>query len=352
MIFEVVTDLDVGGAERVVLELVREMHLQGQQAKIVHLLGQVQLLEQYPTLKSVTYGLGVSKRNPFSLILAMWQLSRQARNAHCAVLHAHMFHALLVCLGARLFGCRIPIIFTSHSFEGFGRMRRLIIRITRRWRFADVTFGKTQHPDINALRTVVIPNGITLSGAGSGRPPQRHQPTVFISVGRLTALKNHGALIQAFARLENPDTLLWLVGEGEMRQTLEQQVRELELEQRVTLWGLRDDTRHLMSLADCFVLPSKWEGLPMVVLEAADQGLPVIATPVGALPELLGEGCGYLCPVERLTGQMADVLADYPEACARGQRLYQKVSDEFNIQTMTQRHLALYMQAMAPTHDY
>ena len=144
----------------------------------------------------------------------------------------------------------------------------------------------------------------------------------FFYVGRLNSVKDLGTLMEAFAIL--PDDVrtgarLYLVGEGPERAMLEAKRAALELDDKVALLGARDDVFDLLMAADAFVMSSKSEGLPMVLLEAMAAGVPCVATAVGGIPALFGNDRGLLVPAQdpcALAAAMA-ALARSPEMRAR-----------------------------------
>jgi glycosyltransferase involved in cell wall biosynthesis len=109
-----------------------------------------------------------------------------------------------------------------------------------------------------------------------------------VAVGRLVHQKNHALAVEAFTRL--PGAYLVILGEGELRGELERLVDERGLRGRVLLPGVRADARAIVGAADVLVLPSRWEGLPLTVLEALAAGTPVVATDVRGVRELLRDG--------------------------------------------------------------
>ena len=97
-------------------------------------------------------------------------------------------------------------------------------------------------------------------------------------VGRFHEAKNHEFLLNVFARIANrrSDAMLLVVGDGELRGTIEQRIKELEIENRVVLTGNRNDVPQLLQAMDLFLFPSIWEGLPVTVVEAQAAGLPCL----------------------------------------------------------------------------
>ncbi|MEQ8770545.1 MAG: glycosyltransferase [Phycisphaerales bacterium] len=139
----------------------------------------------------------------------------------------------------------------------------------------------------------------------------------FVNVGRLSAQKGQLVLIDGFARLieRGVDARLVIVGDGELRPSVEQAIRENELESRITLTGSLPgaEVRKRLAEAHALVLPSFAEGLPMVIMEAFAVGTPVISTTVAGIPELVEHGrSGILIAPGR-----ADLVADAMERIAQ-----------------------------------
>ncbi|RGE39713.1 glycosyltransferase [Comamonas testosteroni] len=118
----------------------------------------------------------------------------------------------------------------------------------------------------------------------------------FACIGRFSPEKNHSLLLEAFSMLVKvqPKAKLVIIGDGPLRASLEAQVKELGLEQSVLLAGLRSNPFPLLMRCGCFVLPSRHEGQPMVLLEALALGKSIIATDIPGVRELLAEGLGRL----------------------------------------------------------
>jgi glycosyltransferase involved in cell wall biosynthesis len=224
-----------------------------------------------------------------------------------------------------------------------------------------------------ADNTVVIPNGIDLAAfrplEGDRVDVRREfgidgEALLVLSVGRLSKEKGHDVLIEAFAQVADrlPRARLMMVGDGPERKALEEKSRCPSLESLSGRWGRgglgqpgtansarvlfpghRDDVARLLAAADLFVLPSRYEGFGLAVLEALAAGVPVIASRVGGVPEIIRDGIdGRLVPGGD-AGALAEAIAGlFADAAARdrlgqaGQRRAQAFSRE--------KMLAMYYQ--------
>jgi glycosyltransferase involved in cell wall biosynthesis len=146
---------------------------------------------------------------------------------------------------------------------------------------------------------------------------QPGQPPVFLAVGRFTPQKDFSNLIQAFGILrKQQDARLIILGEGDLRGDLEAEIAALDLGSDVSLPGFVQNPYAYMSKSTAFVLSSRWEGLPTVLIEAMACGCAVVATDCPSGPdEILGSGkYGLLVPIENATALAAAMIKtlDHP----------------------------------------
>jgi glycosyltransferase involved in cell wall biosynthesis len=213
---------------------------------------------------------------------------------------------------------------------------------------------------------VLIPNGVSIEVFSPNLEVRQRvrrelqvepQTLVFIHVGRFAAVKNHEMLVAAFAQLVGQQPVpaeLWLVGDGELRETVQHQVRALGIESRVRFLGVRSDIPDLLRAADVFVFPSRWEGNPLSVMEAMAAGLPVVATAVGGVPELVEDGAsGILVPNEDLHGLVAAMqrMAQNPDLRAQmGRAARCRAVERFDIRQTVRAYEALYEELLQRRH--
>lgn len=182
---------------------------------------------------------------------------------------------------------------------------------------------------------------------------------LLLTIGRFTQQKGHEFLLRALPILDEIQPgerayLLW-VGQGEGRAALEALARELGLEDRVLFLGQRRDIASLLRASDAFVLPSLFEGLPLVALEAMAGGLPLVGTRVCGTEEAIGsEEFGWLVPPRdphALAQSLAQVLARPGEAARRAERARQRVARDFSASRMARETEAVYREALEMMAD-
>lgn len=226
-----------------------------------------------------------------------------ARDFH--IVHIYGLRAnVLGRMAARLAGCR-TIITSQHGIDPWRRWWHVWLdRLTSRWvsLYIPNTFAAAERlqqiEGIPAEKIHIIQNGLDLTPfeqAQRGRI--RHalgiglEEMVLVCVANFRSAKGHEVLLDAmhFLKRENVQFSLWLVGDGNLRPTIEAKIQTLNLAQSVHLLGKRIDVSDILADADVFVLASNWEGMPGVIMEAMASSLPVVSTHVGGIPELVVE---------------------------------------------------------------
>jgi glycosyltransferase involved in cell wall biosynthesis len=180
-------------------------------------------------------------------------------------------------------------------------------------------------------RIKVVPNGVDaqrfrpLEDSTVRRAEFAGTPDELVigTVGHLAAVKDYPTLLRAVGVLHGrgiPCRTI-IAGEGEERATLQQLATDLSIRDRVILTGKRDDVPELLNTFDVFALPSLHEGMPNAVMEAMACGIPVVATRVGGVPELITDGLTGFLTTPRDAGALADVLT----SLARDRHLRRRV---------------------------
>ncbi|MGE0605960.1 MAG: glycosyltransferase [Pirellulales bacterium] len=217
-----------------------------------------------------------------------------------------------------------------------------------------------QRGKLPADRLTVIPNGIDLEHYRQVQPADLSEfgipagkPAVAY-IGRLDEQKRVDWLLRLSPRWMQafPDHHLLLVGDGPQRAALEQLTGELKLRARVHFTGWRPDIPQVLAASSLLVLPSAWEGMPNVVLEAMASGLPVVATNVEGVREVLGPLAGeQTTPVGdagQFAGRMQELLANPNSARELGESNRRRVNLAFGLPTMIARYEELYLGLLTP----
>jgi glycosyltransferase involved in cell wall biosynthesis len=357
----VITSTDVGGAESQVYQLARTFRSRAWGVGVVSMLP---LHEQFMPLADLGVRLAsLDMRQGIPDPRALVRLARLLRAWRPGVVHGHMVHAILITRLARLLNPGPRVVSTMHSQDQGGQWRYLAFRATAP--LADVT---TTVSPVALDETVrrhgarrqdieVIPNGIQTDRYQ--RDPRVREMTrsalglddrfTWLAVGRLAEPKRHVDLIAAMRTVcaAEPDGRLLIAGDGALRRALEHEIETTGLSQNISMLGLRRDVPALMQAADGFVMSSAWEGLPMVLLEAAASGLPIVATDVGGSRDVISDGAtGYLArprdPAD-LASAMLRLMGKTPhERSAMGACGRQHTELAFDLARIADRWEALY----------
>ncbi len=366
-ILYVVTAAEFGGAPRQVLQLVKHLREQGHEVGLVAA-PEARLVEGAEALgvKIFPNRHFVRPVRPCKDFRALYAVFCAIRTFNPDLVHAHSTKAGYA---ARL-ACAIlhkTVIFTAHGWA-FTEGRNLWKRKPLAWaeRLAAKATAKvicvSAHDRELASRwkvakpeqLVVIHNGIAPRPflEADGTPLRREFGLEFTPmltfVGRLVPPKDLLILRQAFEDL--PEGILMVVGDGELRPRAERFVREHRLETRVRFIGQRSDVPQILAASDVFVLSSRWEGLPYTIIEAMMAGLPVVATNVGGVSELVKDGVtGFLVPRRdpKALAEALQRLIDDPELRKRmGEAGRQKALREFTLDRMLRETEQVYAEVL------
>lgn len=310
---------------------------------------------------------------PTGDVRALWQLYRELRALRPDIVHTHTSKAGFIGrLAAWLAG--VPVIVHTmheppHNAAGGPLTRALYIWLER---FATllathvVTVSYANEREIVRQRLVprdrlsVVREGLDLAfypRATDGRAAVRalgipdHVPVVG-AVGRLEAAKGHTYLIRAVPRVlaHVPDARFVIVGGGHLCAKLQAEIDALGLSERVIMTGYREDMLELMQGFDVFALPSLWEGLGIVLLEAMAYARPLVAAAVGGVNDVVVDGeTGLLVPPrspEALARAITALLTDRQRAARLGEAGARRLETEFSDELCNARLMALYARLL------
>jgi glycosyltransferase involved in cell wall biosynthesis len=299
-----ITELEFGGAERCLANLVTGIDRSRFDPIVCALkprpvAGQDLLVRQIEDVAVPVHFLNL--RSPASFLSGMTKLKRLLRRHETEVVQTFLFHANVIgAFAAKSAG--VPRIFSGVRVADPSRWRMILERfaVRRVDRIVCVSQSVADHTasklGIAPAKLCVIPNGIDLSKMPEAAPLDKRQfgiepaRKLLLCVGRLHEQKGLDWLLQLapelFRRLPEHDIVI--VGDGPERRSLGEIASRLGIQSRVHFVGWRPDVPQWMQAAEILLLPSRWEGMPNVLIEAMGSGLPVVATAVEGVREVLG----------------------------------------------------------------
>jgi len=369
----------MGGAERCLAELAARLDRSRFEPIVISLAPAPpeQSVSCLPILRSggiPPYFLGA--RGWWHLGRVLRQLSRLLREHEIELVQSFLFHANWVSrLAARWasppakpqaagLGRRCKIVSGIRVAEHRRRWHLWLDRWTQHWvdRYVCVSQSVAEFTirqgGIRPEKITVIPNGIAWEEYPAAQAADLTQlgvrpgRKVILAIGRLEEQKGFGWLISSADRWLEPlvDCDLLIIGDGPMRTRLEQEVHRRGLADRIHFAGLRADVPEILAACHLLVLPSQWEGMPNVVLEAMASGLPVVATRVEGVAELLGptyqEQTVPYGDTAALADRLARMLADPALGARLGRANQQRVREHFDLHRMVQAYQQLWTELL------
>ena len=356
-VLQLLPTLDVGGVERGVLDLARGLIRRGHRASVVSSGGR--LVGELTRLGATHYTIPLHEKSPWSILRAVPTLTRLIRAAQVDLVHARS----RVPAWAGYLACRRtgkPFITTCHGFYVPHRASRVM------------TWGRTVIAPSRVLgrylidqfhlppeRLRIIPRGVDLEQfAFRGHPPAPKGPWRIGLIGRLTALKGHGIALHIVHQLlrQGLPVKLCVIGEPpphkpHLRQRLMDLARSLGVEQHVEWWGARDDVAACLRGLDCVLVPSVHpESFGRSVIESQAVGVPVVASRLGGLAEVIEDGqTGLLVPPRDAAAFAQAIRRLMQDEALRTHVIEQgrrRVEERFSVERMVDETLRVYEECL------
>lgn len=308
-------------------------------------------------LNYLSFPRGIKRR-----ITYQWRLARLLQRRAVTALHVHHTSALILCgLAGRAARVR-SLLMTEHAIHeleadpAFKRAARFYCKLAHQITVVHPAlieyFKREIH--VSADRVHCVPNGVVIPDI-SDRPRVRastraqfnseSEDFIFLFAGRLHHTKDLPTLLSAVKIVTATRRCkVWLVGDGPDRSMLESITREVGLAAVVQFLGATSNVAPYLKSADAFVMSSATEGMPMVLLEAMASRLPCIATNVGGIPGLLGDGTGIVVPPRdpsRLADAMVRLIDDEQLRSRMSARGLEKILCEFDLERVVDQYLDL-----------
>jgi glycosyltransferase involved in cell wall biosynthesis len=351
----------IGGAEQHLLSLLPELRRHGVDARVLSLDagGDAQRFHDALDARGIPWsrvrcGLDVSPR-------LAGAVARAVRRERPSLLHTHMVHGdVYGSLAARLM--RLPFVSSRHNDDRyllgpFRHIDRLLMRgVARLIAISDAVASFLIRAGLPESRVTTIHYGLDeLPVVPSELMPRdagiTDEHTLVLAIGRLIEQKDHATLVRAFARVhaEHREARLAILGWGPLEAQTRALADELGIAAVVMVPGRVEPLDWLLR-ADVFAHSSAWEGFGLVLLEAMLAGLPVVATRVSAVPEIVTEETGILVPAgddRAFADALSRVLGDEALRERLGDAGRERAHAEFSVARMAERTLAVYERAVA-----
>ncbi len=300
-----------------------------------------------------------------NLIGAVLRLIGTIRSEENVILHSHDTRSDLVSIIAAKF-TGVPVIISNHAWHPADFKRRVLEYIRSRiMRFSDLiisvskeTHQETLHRGLSESRCISLYSGIDLEPF-KDRPSQQEARSalglgnddfVIGNVARLWPEKEQDKIIEAAGRLtvRYPKAKFLIVGDGPLRESLVEQIKKLGLEKTVLLPGYRKDLTNVLSALDVFVFPSSAEGTPMVIYAAMAMGLPIIASPVSGVGEvLIDDSCAMFVPpadAEALAVALEKLIEDSDLGKRLGESAKSVVEEKYSVEQAVKQLEQVYLK--------
>jgi len=363
-VLQLVEGFGFGGAEKKLLELTKRLDKKRFRTVICCLGLNEQIKKEFEMLGAKVVILPRGKRFDLNMILKVIQLIRRER---IDIVMTVLFYADIIgSFAGKLAGVKVIFFWETISAPEWLIKRRFwLYRIAVRFCNRVIAVSRATAKFVEERRKVssnkikIIPYGvdINLFTMGDGLAVRKElgiaaEDPVIGTIARLHPQKGHIYLIQAAERivLKFPNARFVLVGNGELRQFIENEVKVKHLDKHFFFLGFRSDVAQLLKSFDVFVLPSLYEGMPNAILEAMASGKPVVATAVDGSKEIIINGeTGLLVPAknaERLAEAVLYLLENRKAARELGQKGRNRVETLFSLEKQIEGFEKLYQHLL------
>lgn len=321
-IIHLITTIEMGGAEKQLLVLAGQQVRNGHDVTVMYLKGK-------PELKNDFESIGVKVLNQLAhtnFIVSYFRFFRFLRENANSICHAHLPQSELMAALAK--SGKHNFVVTRHNAEQFWpRRNRLVSKLLSRIvaaradkviaisrAVADFLYDSGEISTHTAVEVVLYGSAPNRDSETQPFFPETSRVETRIgAIGRLVDQKNYPTLLKAFTLVvkKNPNFHLYIIGDGPLKQELQSLTDQMEIGPAVTWLGRTKEIPQFLSSIDLFVLPSKYEGFGLVLLEAMAAGTSILAANNSAIPEVLGENYPGLFATYD-SEELANKINDFP----------------------------------------
>ena len=304
-ILQVLPELRLAGAQIMVENLTRELIRNGNTVEVVSLYSNRTPLTERMEKDNIPIHF-LEKKSGFD-ITVVFKLRKIIKEFKPDVIHSHTYSLKYAYFASR-FVYKRKIVHTVHNIaekEASDANKRLQKRLFNKEIVQPVAISPIVKETIlkyyclDESQVPMIYNGISLCSCIRKASYKINEKDInIVHIGRLQEQKNHELMLNTMREVvkENSGIKLHCYGTGPLKDSLESMIEKYGLKNNVILEGLTDKQFEVLNSADIFVLPSKWEGMPITLIEAMGTALPIIVTPVGGIPDMIENGVsGIIC---------------------------------------------------------
>ncbi len=295
-ILQIIPSFGLGGAEIMCENLIYSLSKMGNEVSIISLFDY-----RSPITKRLEENgyhiIYLNKKSgvDFSIIS---KIAYELKRENPDIIHMHIDTAKYVWMAVKKAKIKSKLIYTVHNMadkDSFGISRKINFCLFKFRKILPVALSGIVQESISSVYKLnkqsipIIYNGIDLDKCNAKTTYEFDGDIKILHIGRFAEQKNHKGLLEAFVQVHNayPNSILQLIGDGELRKSMEEYAKVLKIDESVQFLGLKADVHSFLSQADIFVLPSTYEGIPITIIEAMASGLPIVATAVGGVPNML-----------------------------------------------------------------
>jgi glycosyltransferase involved in cell wall biosynthesis len=349
-ILHLIPTLDKGGAERLLVDLTKKIDKEKFDVEVLSLttLGKW----GFELKKSDISVASLGKKSKGS-IFVFWKLYQVLKNKKPDILHTHLFGAdLYGLLAGRM--AKIPyIISTEHNLNFSESLLRRFIKkklapkMDKIIAVSDAVKEYLHKEGVNTDHVKVVYNGIDASRFIPKDVGDDSRGFIIGSIGRLTLQKDYKTLIEAMVILKDEKISCLLAGKGSEKKNLEKLVEKNNLLNKFMFLGVVDAVPEFLGKLDMFVLPSRWEGFGLVILEAGASKLPVVASDVDGIKEIIRNNHNGLLFKAGDAGDLAkkikELISNKEKRERLAKELYKNTKDNFSIDKMVKKYEKIYL---------
>ena len=290
--------MDIGGAERIVYQLSSDLK---DEFDSVHVASTGGLWESELSAKGIQHHkiLDIDSKNPLTVLKLLYSIHQIIKNNEITIVHTHHRMAAFYIRLLKLFNSKLIHVYTAHNvFKDKLPLYRFALGNAKSVAVGEAV-NKNLKEDVGITDSRVIYNGVVLKETDDQVDEIISYSGIKLGcIARLSEQKGLTYLLDAMSLLTVKDIRLFIVGDGELRNELENKVKELDLQDSVTFLGYRKDIVECINSFDFCVLPSVFEGFGLVAIEAFMNSKTLVATDIPGLNEVVTNKNGILVPAK------------------------------------------------------